>query len=523
MLAPGFLTHSGPSRVEPDVAALLTRMRGRFYPETIPVLASFWLKTVVARGYGLRQWKQIDRLLNKALSDQRLTEFARRGIIDIRSWIERAILLTGQAPHRPSGQSDGARVTLSSERLAPYAARLLNQWLPIELARMLVKENVFPFAEGDAVPVLAIGSALEALLVRERLAPSAVEALLQPDLLSPHDIYPADAEMLQDVALSLLGRTSAPPPSVMPAALLCIPADSPLPPNFREAVHRAFFVRRPDTEEVHVPIGPAKVLEILRAQPVRIASVIVTRDGRWWESDKLQSGTQHTVVYRAVGRLRLDYSADHLRLRVPWPEARTSWPGSVHFPASFEIFGREWRVSSWEKNAEGAWLHLVFSRILPLAESVPEATAGAQRLHPASVDMAWAALGNALAEAMAQRNGEPIEALRHADLIPLGRALFALTTSLLSRRPQPYVVVESQAAAVRYWESQISAAYGSVPWRILPGAVCAALLRCRSYPRLVEQLSPVFDSLPDKLTARRQEALARLARFRIRRLPPRAA
>ena len=35
-----------PSRAEADVSALLVRMQQRCYPETIPVLASYWLKSV---------------------------------------------------------------------------------------------------------------------------------------------------------------------------------------------------------------------------------------------------------------------------------------------------------------------------------------------------------------------------------------------------------------------------------------------------------------------------------------------
>jgi hypothetical protein len=244
-------------------------------------------------------------------------------------------------------------------------------------------------------------------------------------------------------------------------------------------------------------------------------------DGRWWEPEQLQSGVQNTVVYRPVGRLRLDYSADHLTLRAPWPEARAQWFGSVHFPGSFEIFGREWRVLQWEKDDERDWLRLVFSRVVPAAEGVPDADAGL-RSHPASVDMAWTAVGNALASAIAQRSGEPIERLRHTDLIPLGRAIFGLAASLLRRGPEPHVTIESQAAAIRYWASQLSPVYGRVPWRILPAAARTALFR-RRYPRLMEQLSQVFDSVPEAFTARQRGTLRGLAKFRVRRFPPRAA
>ena len=520
MVAPGFLAPS--PRVQHEVDSLLARMRRRFYPETIPVLASFWLKTVVARGYSVRQWKQVDRLLERALSDQPLSETSRRAVIDIREWIQRAILLPGHAPEVPPRESEGARTTVSSEWLARYTARLLNEWLPVEVARLLVKEDVSAFGGGGAVPVLAIGAALEAILVRERLSTGTLEMLLQPGLFSPHEVYPADVEMLRDVVLWLLDQSSAPPLSTMPATLLYLAPGSPLPANFGDSAAHASLVQRPEAHELHVPIAPAKVQEILRNQPVRLASVIVTMDGRWWEPENLEGGTQNTVVYRPIGRLRLDYSADHLTLPVPWPDG-DNWQGRVHFPASFEIFGREWRVLSWEKDAERSWLRLVFSRVLPMPESVTAADSGLRQSHPASVDMAWAALGNALAASIAQRSGEPVECLRHPDLIPLGRSMFGMAALLLTRGPQSHETVANQAAALRYWQTQISPAYGRVPWRILPLPVRTALLRYRTYPHFMENVSQVFDSLPEKFTARRQRTLRDLARFHARRLPPRAA
>ena len=51
------------SRAEADVRALLARIRQRQYPESIPVLASYWLKTVYASGYTLRQWNELNPLL----------------------------------------------------------------------------------------------------------------------------------------------------------------------------------------------------------------------------------------------------------------------------------------------------------------------------------------------------------------------------------------------------------------------------------------------------------------------------
>jgi hypothetical protein len=70
-LIAGFLVmKSEPVRVTEDLEALLARIRQRLYPGTLPVLASYWLKTVEASGYGRRQWKKLSRLLNRGLGEQ---------------------------------------------------------------------------------------------------------------------------------------------------------------------------------------------------------------------------------------------------------------------------------------------------------------------------------------------------------------------------------------------------------------------------------------------------------------------
>ena len=61
---------SKASSVAEDREALLARMRQRRYPETLPVLAYYWLKTLHASGYGRRQWKKLSRLLERALGEQ---------------------------------------------------------------------------------------------------------------------------------------------------------------------------------------------------------------------------------------------------------------------------------------------------------------------------------------------------------------------------------------------------------------------------------------------------------------------
>jgi hypothetical protein len=494
LVAVFFVIRSKSTCVEADLEALLARMRRRLYPETLPVLASYWLKTVDASGYGRRHWKKLNRLLQQILGEQPLDGPFRQAIIEIQTCIQRTALLNGQPSRPKTPRSERICATLSSDLLQPYINRLFNEWLPVEVARFLVPRD------GGVSPLIT-ARALEGLLVRERLSSRALEMLLQPELFSPHYVYPADVEILQDVILFLLGRTRAYPRSVMPAKLLCVAPDSSLPANYGEAVRHAFLVPQPGCEEAHVPITPAQALEILKVEPVRIGSVLVTNDGRWWEAVRLQSWDSHSVVYRPLGRLRLDYVADQMRLRVPSPVTRLNWSGRIPFADTFEIFGRQWRLSRWEQDGERAWLHLVVSRFLPTTETVPAGDVRLLRWQPACVDMAWSALEDALTSSIVQGRSEPIERLRGADLIPLGRAIFELAGSLLSRRLQPCEVIENQLRDIRCLEAQVSSKYGRVPWRILPPKVQASFFKIRSYPELLEPLNQVFDSLPEVLSA----------------------
>jgi hypothetical protein len=473
-------------------------MRQRLYPETLPVLASYWLKTVYAGGYNRKWWKELNELLKQVVREQIPDAPSRKALAEIQTWIQQ-VFLTGKAPGALPPRVEPYRATLKPERLAPYISRLLNEWLPAEVARLLVNENEPAIAQDGGIPVLAVGRALERLLVRERLSPGTLEMLLQSEILSPQSVYPADVEMLRDVVLALLGRTSAPPLPVMPATVLAVAAGSPLPPDYREEVRHACLVQCGEGEEVHVPIAAAQALEILKGNPVRIGSIIVTMDGRWWESEILQSGDRNLVVYKPGGRLRIDYSADHAKLDVPSPDTQLRWCGGVHFRDPFQIFGREWHASSWETDGERTWLHLVFSRAVPMAEISPPADTCSPRSRPASIDMAWAALENALAASIRQTSREPIEQLRCSDLIPLGRAIFGLVESGKNRRLAKRETLATQLRAIRYFQAEVSSAYGRIPWRILPAPVQGAFLKRRSDPALLELLDEVFDALPEVL------------------------
>jgi hypothetical protein len=90
-----------PSQPQNEVDALLTRMQQRLYPETIPVLASYWLKTVYAAGHDRAWWKELNDLLRQLLRKQLLDGPSRQALTDIQSWVEETVLRSGKAPGAP--------------------------------------------------------------------------------------------------------------------------------------------------------------------------------------------------------------------------------------------------------------------------------------------------------------------------------------------------------------------------------------------------------------------------------------
>lgn len=146
--------HAVPgSRVEADLEALLARMRQRLDPETLPALACYWLKTLSASGYARRHWKKLKRLLQRTLDERLLDGPCLEAIVDIQTCIEQIVLLNGQPPGPKPPRSERICATLSSDLLQPYVSQLLNEWLPVEVSRLLIRRD-------GAVPPLIIGRAL---------------------------------------------------------------------------------------------------------------------------------------------------------------------------------------------------------------------------------------------------------------------------------------------------------------------------------------------------------------------------
>jgi hypothetical protein len=488
-------------RTPSDLDALLTRFRQRLYPETLPVLASYWLKTVYAGHHARGWWRELREEISQAVRKNDLDGPVRDILAEIQACVRNRILPGGETPPPPPSRVQPFR-DLTAERIPPYAARLLNRWLPAEVAHLLVDREAAGAQDGG-IPVLAAAGVLERLLVRERFSPTTLEMFLQPGMFSPLDIYPADAEILRDVVLALLGRTSAAAPPVMPAAIAVVAAGSALPADYHEAVRKAFHSQVDGREELRVPIATADAFRILKSDTVRIGCILVSMDGRWWESDNLESGDPHVIVYRPKGRLRIDYSADHAKLKLPWPEVRLTWAGAVDFQKPLALFGREWHASRWETDSDRTWAHLVFSRTLDGTGTHTGPDEVYRRSRPAFIDMAWATLENALESSVICRNSEPIERLSRPDLIPLGRSIYGLADSVRSRRQPKREAIETQLRAIRYLEAEVSLRYGRVPWRVLPPPVRETLMHGRLDPDLLDLLNQVFAELPNEFALTR--------------------
>jgi hypothetical protein len=496
--APAFLVNRPQlSRVRRDFDCLLERMHQRLYPETMQVLNYYWLKTICVKRYRQSEWKALDHLLQQAWADRRLPTQAVQSIHDLREWIQQIHHKNGQSSPRSRPSVEPTR-QVSSEALVPYLFRFLNEWLPVEVARLLVAEPE-EGSDESGIPTAVVATAIERLLLREHLSRATLESMLVPGLFTPRFIYPADWEILQDVVLYMLGRTAAPPPAKLPAVLLCAAPDAALSQAYGEAVSAAILTAGfSGAEELHVPIPPAQARELMKTDHVRFTSAVVTMDGRLWQADQLQHGEQDCIVYRPVGRLRIDYSEDHARMLLPWPEARRRWSGPVSLINRVEMFGREWRISHWEQDIGQTLLHLEFVTSLPMTAIEPRGNDRLRRCRPAVIDMAWAALEGALEASVVRRNLEPVERLRRDELVPLGRALFGLAESLMTRRLRTIEAIDKRLNGIRYLSAQLSSVYGPVPWRILPKRARKILLaNCRHRPSAY-LLRDVFEGLPEE-------------------------
>jgi hypothetical protein len=467
-------------------------MRQRAYCETLPALAYFWLRTVYVSGYDRGEWNQLDGLLRDTLNAGAV---AAAILADMRARIRQDGLLTGNAPAPDPPALTDSPVPYP-DSLVPYFVRLLNEWLPKEIAQLLIDES-----EEQAIPALAAGRALERLLVRQQLSRRSLEFALEPSYFSARFVYPGHYEILRDVALFLLARTAPAPDAAGAAYLLCSASDARLFDNYAEAVRRATVAGGGDEEQLEVPITPAQSKALLGGDGFQVASIVVTMDGRWWQAHRFRGGEQNAIVYRAGGRLRIDFSGEQVKLGAPWLERRSSWSEAARLP-TVELFGREWRTIQWDQDQDRTWLALAFLAPLPVTRLAPGVETSLRRCRPAFVDITWTALENAVSLALAEGDARAVEQLRRDEVIPLGRSLVALCETLAGRDRTPEAV-EGRMVAVAFHVSALEPVYGKVPWRILPKWVRDKLLSRGLHPMLEERLRAVFEQVPEVRRAAR--------------------
>lgn len=462
-----------------DLSALFARIRQRLYRESVPVVASWWLKTVYYAGHNRAWWQELDTTIGRALSSQRWGTTAVEAIVDIQTWVRQIILPQHMASKVQPLLRPPFRPDLTPSQVATYVSRLLNEWLPIEVARLVTTEAEFAGFSESGMPALTVATALERLLLREHHSPGSLELLLESSWLSPKYAYPAHIEIFGDIVLALLGRTTAPASPVLPAMHLA--------GEFADVVSRALLVSSDDGDELHVPLNAAQATAVLKHDPVRIGSIVVTRDGRWWESVRLQRGEETVIVYRPGERLRIDFTSEHARLVVPWPDADTGSQGMVHLPDQVQLFGREWHARGWEKNAERTWLHLEFSAAVTLPDNPRR-----RCLRPASMEIAWSEVEQALATG----GSDSIDQLHRSDLVPLARALKRLVACLLRPALLSRGDIERSLMAVRYLHGAVAPAYGRIPWRVLSARGRIALRKRCGTTALTDVLAEIFDGSP---------------------------
>src|SRR5690348_12994030 len=85
------------SRAQSSLEALLARMRQRLYPDTLPALASFWLRTVCSQGHNKPWWLELSGAIEEAARAERLDEY-RDVLLSLRDWIQRWMLGEAAAP-----------------------------------------------------------------------------------------------------------------------------------------------------------------------------------------------------------------------------------------------------------------------------------------------------------------------------------------------------------------------------------------------------------------------------------------
>src|SRR5215469_2008025 len=114
-----------------DLSILLERVHRRLYAESVPALASWWLRTVYYARHNRVWWNELDSAIEEFLRRQ-TSGAAAETIRDVQLWVRQAILPQQRLPRVQPLLRPPFRPDLTTDQAAPYLSRVLNEWLPAE-------------------------------------------------------------------------------------------------------------------------------------------------------------------------------------------------------------------------------------------------------------------------------------------------------------------------------------------------------------------------------------------------------
>ncbi len=403
-------------QVDADIRCLRDRARRRSFPDSLPVLAYYWLQTL-RESRGPEHWAMLGQEIRNLLREPDAIAPAESQALEAADrWV-------GASEPRSARKARGAGlfVAFTSGHFAPPQFRsgafldtLLNRWLPAALAEkyadrtipddwtdstaneeiaVCLEEILRPWA---SMPDIETAQALDKLQKRQptpaeeilrwrRIRQASLESLVTTALPDASIADPKLREILNDVVLYLLGSLEPPPPAESGYAwLFPAPRGANLPADLAKQVCEFSLPQHyAGSTELFIPVTWPEPRWGDRNQALSIQSTLLTPDGRIWEAHRLeqQAGCSPGIVYRSYGVVELFRTDDGLFLKAPI----FAYPGEVDPGASqeFKLYGRRWHMHRIEASAEGG-----FTLYKSVPQSVPPSVLNPERTRSRREDSA---------------------------------------------------------------------------------------------------------------------------------------
>jgi hypothetical protein len=378
-------------QIQRDLKSLRERARGRSYPDTMNVLAFYWLMTV-RETYTAEHWPILGKQARMELSGAgSLSEEEARALGQAARWIDttlpcsrKAVLRRNFVPPFTSGQyappdfiSQAFLETLLNEWLRErvlekYGRRLIpadwNSESAYEETALCLEEILKPlFIFPDVETVHAMDrlqghrpTPIEDILQWRRRRQAGLESLLLVSLREANTIDPKQREILTDVVLYMLGVTGPPPePEAGYAWLLPAPLGDSLPKDAAKQV--AEFPLPRDYAGATTLLIPFEEWQVPgrsngSLQPLSIESTLLTPDGRIWQSHDLEqeAGSAPGILYCAAGKIDVVPTSRGLLLQVPIASCPTEINPKLIEEWDMALYHGRWHMERMEATHDGA-------------------------------------------------------------------------------------------------------------------------------------------------------------------------